>query len=120
MARHLLIFLLACLHPAFSNATGFGSDLALLLQLDLNPSSFLCSFGCVLFVAVSVLVGYPVRPTADLFRPALVSFGKTRSFLSGLAQYLNGSLCGIVLPTQSHVPESVFLLRGSSNMFSQF
>jgi hypothetical protein len=35
------------LHPAFSNATGFGSDLALLLQLDLNPSSFLCSFECV-------------------------------------------------------------------------
>jgi hypothetical protein len=35
------------LHPVFSNATGFGSDLALLLQLDLNPSSFLCSFECV-------------------------------------------------------------------------
>jgi hypothetical protein len=80
----------------------------------------------VLFVVVSVLVGFPVRPTADLFRPALVfspQLGlrvKACSFLSSLAQDLNHSLCGIVLPAQSHVPESVFLLRGSSNMFSQF
>jgi hypothetical protein len=79
---------------------------------------------CVLFVVVSVLVGFPVSPTADLFRPALVSFFfqlglrvKARSFLSDLAQDLNRSPCGIVLPAQSHVPESVFLLRGSSNMF---
>jgi hypothetical protein len=60
---------------------------------------------CVLFVVVSVLVGFPVRPTADLFPPALIvllQLGlhvKARSFLSGLAQDLNRSPCGIVLPT---------------------
>jgi hypothetical protein len=45
---------------------------------------------------------------------------KARSFLSDLAQDLNHSLCGIILPARSHVLESVFSLRGSSNMFSQF